>query len=242
MEILNTNVGGIYLWVYMLLIPASLIILWLANNWWETRQAIQKCGGNRLLCLFHTKGGQGYFKWCLDEGGELTPADMKGYNKDARDLATKAIGKIKAEKQEFGWYAVLPDHIVNVPYPLLSKNPKAMARVTEYVEDYPMPRVTSNLATWNAKEYSEVCSAMAEAAKDTGDIRAIISEAAGIEEKLGSLLDIPQLIASMKLWQYIAVGEGAINLILAYMIFDKTGKIAAQYGISALLQFLGIGG
>ena len=242
MDVLTMNIGGIYSWVYMLLIPASLGLLWLFNSWWETRQAIQKCGGNRLLCLFHTKGGQGYFKWCLDEGGELVPADMKGYDKGARDMATKAIGKIKAEKQEFGWYAVLPDHIVNVPYPLLSKNPKAMARVTEYIEDYPLPRVTSNLATWNAKEYSEVCSAMAQAAKDTGDIRAIISEAAGIEEKLGSLLDVPQSLASLKLFQYITVGQSAIILFLAYMIFDKVGKIAAQYGISALLQFFGIGG
>jgi hypothetical protein len=83
---------------------------------------------------------------------------------------------------------------------------------------------------------------MAQAAKDTGDIRAIISEAAGIEEKLGSLLDVPQSLASLKLFQYVSVGEGAIILFLAYMIFDKLNKVAAQYGISALLQFFGIGG
>jgi hypothetical protein len=238
---MDANIGGVYAWAYIVGFIVILALFYFINSWYETKQAMKKCSGNNILALFHTKGGQAYFKWCKDEQGSLTPADTKGYDKDAKSQAPNAIAKIKAVKQEFGWYAILPDHVFGVPYPLGSKNPKAVARLIEYVEDYPMPRVTSNMATWNAQEYSEVCSAMAEAAKDTGDIRAIISEAAGIEEKLMGLLDIPKMIESSKLWQYITVGACAAILLLVYMIFDKLGKLAALSGISAILQYFSLG-
>jgi hypothetical protein len=234
---MDTNVGGLYLWSWMAIFVALIAFYYLFMSWWDTREAVKKCSGNRILCLFHTIGGQAYWKWCVDEKGDLTPADMKGYDKVAKGLADKAIGKIKAEKQEFGWYFVLPDHVFSIPYPFVK--PKATARIAEYVENYPAPRVTANLSTWDAKQYESVTSAMAEAAKDTGDIKAIISEAAGIEEKLMGLLDIPQQIKSNKMWHYISVGEGAIIIYLCYMIMDKVGKIGGNFGIS-ILQFFGI--
>jgi hypothetical protein len=239
---MDANVGGIYLWGYLGGFIVLFALYYFVNSWWETKKAIDKCKDNNLLVLFHTVGGQAYFKWCKDEKGELTPADTKGYDKDAKQLAASAIAKIKAIKQEFGWYAVLPDHIFNIPYPLGSKNPKAMARITEYVEDYPMPLVTADLKKWNDQQYALVCSAMAEAAKDTGDIRAIISEAAGIEEMMSRFVDLPKIIGSMKMWQYISVGEGAIILLIVYFIFDKLGKLAGLSGISAILNMFGIGG
>ncbi len=238
---MDANIGGVYIWAYLLGFIVIVGLFYFINSWWETKQAIKKCSGNNILVLFHTKGGQAYFKWCKDEQGSLTPADMKNYDKEAKSQAASAIAKIKAAKQDFGWYAILPDHVFGVPYPLGSKNPKAVARLTEYIEDYPMPRCTANMATWNAHEYSEVCSAMAEAAKDTGDIRAIISEAAGIEELMSRFIDLPKMIESGRLWQYIAVGEGAVIIFMVYMIMDKLGKVAALNGISAILQLLGIG-
>jgi hypothetical protein len=234
---MDANIGGLYLWSWILIIFAVGAIYFLFNSWWETRQAQQKCGGNRILCLMHTIGGQAYWKWCLDEKGELVPADMKGYDKAAKDLASSAIGKIKAEKQEFGWYFVLPDHVFNLPYPLGSKHPRATARIIEYVENFPAPRVTTNLATWNKDQYEAVTSAMAAAAKDTGDIRAIISEAAGIEEKLMGLLEIPNQIKSGKL--YITVGEGALILYFVFTMQGNISKIATQLGV-AILNFFGV--
>jgi hypothetical protein len=228
---MDMNFGGQYLWAWMLEFLVAYIFYEFIKDWWDTRQCIKKCSGNNILVLFHTIGGQAYFKWCKDEQGSLTPADMKGYDKDSKSLAPGSVSKIKAAKQEFGWYAVLPDHVFSVPYPLGSKHPKSTARLTEYIENYPMPRCTANMATWNAKEYSEVCSAMAEAAKDTGDIRAIISEAAGIEEKLQGLIEVPKMISDMKLFLYIAIGEGAVILLLVYFVFDKLGKLAALSGI-----------
>jgi hypothetical protein len=190
----------------------------------------------------HTIGGQAFFKWCKDEQGSLVPADIKGYDKAARDLAPQAIAKIKASRQEFGWYAVLPSHVFSVPYPLGSKHPKSTARITEYVENYPMPMITADFKKWDDQRYASVCSAMAEAAKDTGDIRAIISEAAGIEELMSKFTDLPKMIESGKLWQYVSVGEGAVILILVYMVFDKLSKLASLSGISAILNMFGIGG
>jgi hypothetical protein len=239
---MDASVGGVYLWAYLGGFIVLFALYYFVNSWWETKQAVNKCSGNNILVLFHTIGGQAYLKWCKDEQGSLIPGDMKGYDKDAKQLAATAVAKIKAAKQDFGWYAVLPDHVFGIPYPLGSKNPRAVARITEYVENYPMPRCTANLATWNKDEYESVCSAMAEAAKDTGDIRAIISEAAGIEEMMSRFVDLPKIISSMKLWQYIAVGESAIILIMVYMIIDKLGKLAGLSGISAVLQLFGIGG
>jgi hypothetical protein len=242
MEVLNANIGGVYFWVWLLGIPAFYGVFFLFNSWWETRKAIEKCSGNNILALFHTVGGQAYFKWCKDEQGELSPADMKGYDKDARSLAPKAIAKIRAAKQDFGWYAVLPDHVFGIPFPLGSKNPKAIARLIEYVENYPMPMVTADLKKWNDQQYALVCSAMAGASKDTGDIRAIISEAAGIEEKLGAMADIPEQIRSLKLFIYGIAGGVAILILMVYMYGDKLGKLASQYGISLLQTFGFIGG
>jgi hypothetical protein len=167
---------------------------------------------------------------------------MKGYDKDTRTLASKAIGKIKAEKQEFGWYFVLPDHVFSIPYPLGSKKPRAMARMIEYVENFPAPRVTSNIATWDKDQYEAVTSAMAEASKDTGDIRAIISEAAGIEENMAKMADVPNQINSLKLFIYGIAGGIAILLFMVFMMSGKMDKVAAQFGVSIMEVFKFIGG
>jgi hypothetical protein len=236
---MDANIGGVYMWVYVVGLVVLGVVYFLFSNWWEARTAMKKAGGNHILVLFHTTGGQAYFKWCTDERGELSPVDMKGYDQKTRTMAKNAIGKIRAEKQAFGWYFILPDHVFGIGYPFTK--PRVTARLASYVENYPAPRVTANLEKWTSEEYVKVTSALAQASKDTTDIEAIISQAAGIEEKLGALLEVPNQLRSQKMWLYISCGIGALTAYFVFSLQDKIGKIATQLGV-AVLQWFGIGG
>lgn len=237
MDLLSANVGGVYLWVYLILFPALFGVYWLFNDWWETRQARLKSEG-KILVLFHTVAGDAYWRWCKDDKGELSPADKKGFDDRAKALSKDAIGKIKAEKQAFGWYFILPDHVFRIGYPF--NKPKIFIKVAEYVENYPAPRVTANIQKWSPEEYKNVTSSLAIASKDTTDIEAIITQAAGLEEKLGSLVGLPD---SVRLLKYICFGLAAgvaLTLFMVLSVQSKLDKFLATQGITMLFNVIGV--
>lgn len=237
MEILSMNVGGIYFGVWLLLFPALFGVYYLFSEWWETKQAKKKSEGN-ILVLFHTVAGDAYWKWCKDDKGELSPADMKGFDAKAKVLAKDAIGKIKAAKQAFGWYYILPDHVFNIGYPF--NKPRINVKIAEYVENYPAPRLTANIEKWSPDEYKKVTSSLAIASKDTTDIEAIITQAAGLEEKLGSLVGLPD---SVRLLKYICFGLAAgvaLTLFMVLSVQSKLDKFLATQGITMLFNVIGV--
>src|SRR5574343_850991 len=98
MDLLNSNIGGMYLWSWCLIFIAVFALYYFINEWWLTRTAVNKCH-KKMLVLFHTEAGTAYFKWCPYEEGSLLPPDVKGYDDKAKALSKKAIGKIEAAKQ-----------------------------------------------------------------------------------------------------------------------------------------------
>jgi hypothetical protein len=237
MDILTSNAGGVYLWVWLLVFPVLFVIYYLGDDWWQTRQARKKSEGN-ILCLMHTVAGDAYWKWCKDDKGELSPADMKGYDAKAKALSKEAIGKIKAAKQAFGWYFVLPDHVFNIGYPF--NKPRINVKIASYVENYPAPRTTANLEKWSPTEYKNVTSSLAIASKDTTDIEAIITQAAGLEEKLGSLVGLPDSVRMLKYICFALAAGVAITLFMVVGVQSKLDKIAAAQGITMLFYLVGV--
>jgi hypothetical protein len=229
LEILNANIGGLYLWSWLLIFVVVFALYYFINEWWLTRSAVNKCS-KKMLCLFHTEAGTAYWKWCPYEEGALLPPDMKGYDDRAKRLSKGAIGKIEAAKQAFGWYFILPDHVHQIPYPF--EKPKTSASLIEYVENYPAPRVTANIQKWDAEEYGMVTSQMAQASKDTTDIKAIISQAAGIEEALSNLMDMPNDVRMTKYLVMGSLGAGVITGFLVFQVMQLVSKLAALSGIS----------
>jgi hypothetical protein len=234
------NFSGVYWWVWCIILVAVYLFYYFFNSWWQHRANVQKSEG-KILCLFHTMGGEAFWKWCFDDKGELSPADKKGYDKRASELSKKAIGRIKAEKQQFGWYFILPDHVFQIMYPFTApKGQQISIRIAEYVENYPAPRITANIEKWDAEQYAAVTSQMAMLSKDTTDLEAIISQAAGIEETLRGLMEMPSDVRMVK---YLSMGNLGVGFIVGFLVFQLqglVGKIAAQYGISAVDAFFKI--
>lgn len=231
MDLLGTSVGGMSFGLWILLIFGGFALYYFMMEWWATRNLIRK-SENKILCLMHTPGGQAYLKWCWEDKGELTPADTKGYDKKANMLADKAVGKIVAENQEFGWYFVLPDHVFTIPYPF--EKPKTAIRIASYLENYPAPLVTANMREWTPEKYAAVTSEMAAYSKDTTDLRAIISESAGIEEKLMELLEMPKKLQQIFYVAVAAFFAGLVSALLIFQVSGQVGKVVTNFGITML--------
>lgn len=235
MQALNTGVYGITLWGWMLILVALYFFAGWFGHTYKQRQNIKKAG-TRMLIQFCTTNGEEYWEWVDINKDEFEKSSLRGYNEKMKTLAQQSTGRFQGGRNKdsspIDWYFLLSDHCFNIWWPFdAPKTEQIMIRTATYVEGYPAPRVTTDIAKWMPAEYAMVTAEMVAKSKNTSDLQAMIAEANQLYERLDALMDIPR---QLKMLLYVLIGLGLILLLNTYFGATAQGaiqKVAEQLGV-----------